>query len=162
QVYDAETMAFLTAWDVPRAGQMALDPHGLLWVVQGGSATAAPRVLGLDPDSGDLRTAVTFAPGARPYGLGFDAAHHRLLVTDVGPDQDVKIYALTHLSGSPTTVAATFGVPGGVFAGSGSQIGRVGPLRFDNPVGVGVDAAGNLYVASDPGRGGGGAVVESY
>ena len=62
-------------------------------------------------------------------------------------------------------LAETFGVEHGIFA---APAGRVGPLRFNDPAGVGTDTAGNIYVASsgstarDAGGGGGSTVLESY
>jgi hypothetical protein len=160
RVYDANTMALQASWSIPRAGQMALDASGLLWVVQNGSGTTAPRVLGLDPGTGAQRSVITVASGAQPHALGMDAVNHRLLVTDFGRDQNVKIYNPANLSGTPTAVAGTFGVTGGAFAGSGSPAGTAGPLRFIYPSGVGADAAGNLYVAC--GGNHTGTVLESY
>ena len=57
-------------------------------------------------------------------------------------------------------LADAIGAKGGIF--SGPVPGAAGPLRFNNPRGVGLDVAGNLYVANDGTTAGGGTVLESY
>ena len=78
------------------------------------------------------------------------------MVTDAGPDQQVKIYA--DITTKPH-LESTLGAKGGLFA---TPIGTFGDKRFNQPKGVGVDAAGNIYVASSGSASGGSTVLECY
>jgi hypothetical protein len=151
KVYDVKNnYALLHAWDFAAPGQLALDKKGLLWAVQGTAVKA------LDP-SGKPAGQLTLPEGTQPYGLGYDRAKHLLYVTDTGPDLDIKVFDLNRTG----AVLRTYGVRGGAFAGKGNRIGTVGPWRFTNPFGVGVDGSGNLYVA-DHSPDGAGLTIHSY
>ncbi len=146
KVYDANTMAFIRQWALPRPGPLAVDSAGYLWILQLAGGGAASKLLQYDA-SGNLQShQITFPSTMDPISIGYDGKNNRMLVTDGNADQNIKIYNLASLSGSPTTISATFGVQGGIYAGSGSQIGTVGPLRFNGLTGVGADSAGNIYV----------------
>ena len=69
-------------------------------------------------------------------------AQGRLLVADDGARQQVICY---DVSGAQPRETATLGERGGVFAGP--RRGAMGDARLLNPNGVGVDAAGNVYVS---------------
>ena len=102
---------------------------------------------------------------AEPTGLSSDIAHKRLLVTAGKPDHQVLAY--TGLDTTPTLDATfgnqgRFGVKGGVYAGKGAEIGRIGPQRFDQLRGAGLDAHGNIYVAMVGGMGLNQTRFESY
>ncbi|MGI4788127.1 MAG: hypothetical protein ACRYFS_04685 [Janthinobacterium lividum] len=151
-------------WAVTQPGALAAV-NGSIFVIRGG---AKPVVLQFST-TGTLQSTVTFAAGVKPTALGYNPKTGCLLVADNGPDQNVKEYSTVNRSGSPTRVKTTFGTKGGIFAGTGAQIGTAGPGRFNDPVGVGADSSGNIYVAQDgsnsvPGlsTGGAGAVLESY
>lgn len=90
---------------------------------------------------------ITTSLVADPSALTFDNTG-KLLVADNGPDQNIKIFTL-----NPVTLVRTFGELGGIY--SRAKVGRTrnmrgvpGPKRFWGIRGLGVDAAGNLYVAN--------------
>ncbi|MEI9962998.1 MAG: hypothetical protein WDM76_18340 [Limisphaerales bacterium] len=70
-----------------------------------------------------------------PYGVAIDA-HDNLYVTDIGNNEIRKI-----------TSAAVVSVMAGSTGGAGSANGTGVGARFNNPAGITVDSAGNLYVA---------------
>jgi len=155
-------------WSLPNPGPMVLAGvfgGSCLCVIQNGTS---PKVVEYNNSTGSVIGVITFASGVKPSALAFATMSGvpTLLVADQGPDQDIKEYNLTRISGTPTVVASVFGTVGGIYSGKGAQIGKTGPLRFNNPTGVGVDAGGNIYVSQDGtcgnGLGGGGTVLESY
>ena len=83
----------------------------------------------------------------------------RLLVADGGSAQQVRIY---DVHGLRPHLVRTLGTRGGIVGGQGKQIGQAGPLRFNHLTGVGCDAQGNVYVASNGSVAGGGTVMECY
>ena len=144
----------------PKPGKLRADGKGNLWALQqnaGNAELACYKVTG-EPAG----AAIKFAPGIAPTNFAVNAKANQLLVTDGGVAQNILVYS-TESGGAPV-LTGTLGITGGIFAGSGPQIGKTGPGRFHNPVGVGVDAQGRLYVANNGTRKalGGGTVVESY
>ena len=102
---------------------------------------------------------------AAPGGLFADHAHQRLLVVDAGAAHQVRAYR--DLNGKPALdpsfgTRGLFGIAGGVYAGRGGEIGRIGEQRFDGLRGVGLDAVGNIYVAMVGGTGLNQTRFESY
>lgn len=157
RVYNPSTLAFINDWAFARPGRMSVDSAGNLWVIQRGDASSAPQAVKFSPTGTQLAT-ITFATGVAPTDIATDAAA-RVLFADGGPDQNVKVYNTSSLSGSPTTVSDTLGTVGGIFAvGGGFVSGQAGPARFDAPSGVGIDSSGNYYVSTFSG----GSVIESY
>jgi len=155
--YALDTLAEtpIESWRVQSPGQMTMDSSGNLWVVQG---SAIAKVLKFSPD-GALLASISFARDVVPSGIAYNAKSGMLMVTDRGSDENVKEYNTAKLSGNPTVVAATFGVKGGVYAGT---LGQIGPKRFNDPSGVGTDSDGNIYVSSNGQSSGGGTVLECY
>jgi len=92
---------------------------------------------------------VSVDPGANPASAGDD----RLIIADNGQHQNLLICQNLH-SGSPT--CNTFGVQGGVFAGSTPGLvndpAAGGSARFFSPLKGAVDASGNIYVGSSAPR----------
>ena len=84
-----------------------------------------------------------------PAGICMDG-HGRLLVADGG--EGSQIHAFTGLEDNPQRDRTwrndgRFGVKGGLLAGTGAEVGRIGPRRFHGINGIGVDEKGNLYVS---------------
>lgn len=134
RVYDATTMAAKRSWTVATPGQLAFDPSGYLWVIQG---TGLKRYSTTGVLQSQQITGI-----AEPTALCITSAGN-LLVADNGPNQQVRIY--TNISTSPT-FSSTLGTTGGIFAGTTTK-GTTGALRFNGLTGVGVDSSGNQYVS---------------
>lgn len=152
-VYDAESMQPLRGFDLPRADRLALAPDGHLWALQAPEGAGPWQIVGLDAVTGVEVASFRCDAGWLPADLAF-GPDGRLYVTDTGPDQQIKV--LDGLAAGQPRLTEAIGVKGGIFAEP--VPGATGPLRFHCPRGVGLDAAGNLYVAND----GGGTVLESY
>lgn len=155
RVFNSQTMKPVREWAVSKPGQLALDQEGMLWIVSEGVIKRCNHYGELMPQQ------ISFSDDVLPYDIAADKTG-RLLVTDHGVNNQIRIYE--NITSAPTFVK-TFGTPYGIFAGP--VVGEFGDLRFNNPIGVGVDAAGNLYVASSSSSagetgGGGGVVLESY
>lgn len=161
KVFDPESMKLVRSWSVQRPDKICLDRNGRLWVLQKPAADEPWNALCFKPDGTPLPPRIAFDRSTIPTDLCVDA-RNRLLVTDAGPDQDVKIF--DQLETAPAR-AGTLGVRGGILAGP--VPGQFGDLRFNNPKGVGVDAQGNLFIASSGSSalktgGGGSTVIECY
>jgi len=126
-------------------GALALDSAGNLWVAQQSAAT----VVEFSP-GGALLNTIQMPVASRPSALYFDASSGQLMVGDQGPDMNIKRYTV---SGTPTLVG-TFGIQGGYLDTTTGVRGQVGDKRFTRVVGIGKDAAGNLYVLNNPWGGG--------
>lgn len=159
KVYDADKMALLHSWRVERPGALAVNSKGELWVVQAaGPAEPNAHLLHLSVDGRKMPDGFELPKEVKPGGICLDAAG-RLFLTDRGVAQQIYVYDTHNV---PPLLTHTIGVHGGIFAGKGGEIGRDGPLRFNDPVGVGVDGTGNLYVCSSGSVAGGGTILESY
>jgi len=144
KVYSTQTLDMLREFPVDRAGEIAIDSAGDIWILRGSSPHFGPASPDADivrySPTGEIRPQrITFDAQANPTALAFDN-DGRLLVTDNGSRQQVLIYA--DLGSEPVQVA-TFGAEGGVFSG---VPGQIAPLKFYDVRGVGVDADGNIYV----------------
>jgi len=140
RVYDAATAQFKRAFPLAGAGRLACDAGGKLWV-------------------GLAEGVVQYTPDGTPTGKRIPAVHAgaltvdakgRLLVADDDRRQQVIVY---DLAGVQPREVATLGERGGVFAAP--RRGAMGDNRLLNLNGVGVDAAGNVYVS-------GGGMLRSY
>ncbi len=158
KIYDAEKMTLLHSWRVERAGALAINSKGELWVAQAGTAIENARMLHLNADGKAMPDGFELPKEVKPGGISMDATGH-LYLTDRGIGQQICVYDTHNV---PPLLTRTIGVHGGIFAGKGSEIGRDGPLRFNDPVGVGVDGTGNLYICSSGSVAGGGTILESY
>jgi hypothetical protein len=79
-----------------------------------------------------------------PQSIAFDQAKH-IMVADNGANQQIRFYDATKSPLGSTT--STFGSAGGVL--KGSTPGATGNSIFQGLVGVGMDGAGNLYIAQN-------------
>lgn len=161
RVFDTESMEPLRQWPLKRPGPMSMDGQGTLWILHRRGKEGPSRILRFDTDGTQLPQEIALPSKVIPTDICIDK-DDRLLVSDRGPSQRVLIY--DDIDTSPR-LTDTFGVERGIFS---EPAGRFGPLRFNDPAGVGTDAEGNIYVASsgssarDAGGGGGSTILESY
>ena len=157
KVYDAGSMNLLSSWNVNRPDKICLDKTGALWVLQRPDVGAENWTAQRFSLNGKLLPQdIEFDKSMRPTGLCVDVKN-RLLVSDAGPDQQVKIYESIETS---PRLKDTLGAKGGIFAPPVS--GAFGDLRFNRLSCVGADAAGKVYVASSGSVAGGSTVLERY
>ncbi|SDG09911.1 SMP-30/gluconolactonase/LRE family protein [Paraburkholderia phenazinium] len=126
---------------VSTPGALAVDSAGNIWVAQKNAAAIAE----FSPGGAPLNI-IQMPAASRPSALYFDASSGQLMVGDEGPDMNIKLY---NVSGTPA-LAGTFGVQGGYLDTTSGIKGQVGDKRFTRIVGIGKDAAGNLYVLNNP------------
>ena len=153
KIYDAETMKLQSQFALDNVGPMALDATGALWILGRARQGKAALLRSFDADGTPRAARIAFGADADPRGFCLDK-NGRVWVADNGPNQQILIFEAR--DGHPI---GSLGERGGIFAG---RRGAFGERRFNKPIGVGVDAAGNAYVASDASSGGGGLVLESY
>ncbi|WP_233856545.1 hypothetical protein [Paraburkholderia sp. HD33-4] len=162
-VYDAQSMQPLRSWSVASPARIAIDTDSTLWIISGfgtgnlsikhfradGTALAGPLAL----PAGTVPTDITVTPSGQ------------LLVADNGVAQQILVF--NKGAGGQMQAGASIGTRNGIFH---PVRGVPGDTRFNGITGIGVDAAGNLYVAQNgegpraPGSAsvGQGAVLESY
>lgn len=153
RVHDASSMEFFTSWAVERPGPMAISDDRTLWILCGSNRTVPAQILHLDSAGRKLHS-IQFEPTSRPTGIAVDASD-RLFVSDSGPRQQVLVF---EPQAGAVTLRRALGQPGGIYRANG----KFGDMRFNMPSAVGVDAGGNVYVASKGSSGGGSTVLESY
>jgi hypothetical protein len=138
RVYDAEQMTLKRSWDVADPGLITLDHQGALWVAIGPEPTVLKRY---DAQGKALPQSITVPEGSRVGCFCVDRTG-RMLIGDVGPNECVLIYQ--DIATQPKQ-AGTFGVKQGLYSGTP---GALGPLKFHQVRGIGVDATGALYIAN--------------
>jgi hypothetical protein len=136
-----------TMWEVDRAGNMATDSSGNLWIIQNAGGGNAAQVTEYTSAGVATGTAITFPTASYsgntvvPSGIAVDPANGEIYVTDIGALQNIHYY---NTSGS---YLGDFGYAYGIYGTGGSTVaGADAPLKFDFPVGVGFDDSGNIYV----------------
>lgn len=147
KVYDTGNLqgGVQTSFAAPRAHGIAVDGAGDIWVLEVGNGSVQPRIVRFTPSGKPTGQVITTV--SDPTAIAVDTSGGgvgRLLVTDDGRDQNVKIFG--GLDTKPVRTG-TFGVQGGVNAGP--VAGRVGPDRLNGPAAIGVDATGNIYIVSN-------------
>jgi len=136
-------------------GVLYADNQGGLWMLQGN------KIVRLSQQDGSLMgQSITLPVGVNANSFCVDSVNERILVANYGADLNILIYKNVFT----TPIAdGTFGHTGGIYTKTADyKQGQVGPLRFMGPRGVGVDAAGNIYVANQAVSGGRGASLEAY
>lgn len=153
KVYDLNnlTQQPIFSWSVDNPGKLAFDLNGNLWVVR----HQTNQIISFTPD-GQLQKQITLPANSIASDIAIN--NQQLLVTDIGQEQNIKIY--DNIATQPQ-YKGNLGEIGGIFAG---DTGKFAPLKFYQPKGVGTDKQGNIYVAQDAWAsvGGGGAIIESY
>jgi hypothetical protein len=138
RVYDAEEMTLKRSWEVRNAWHIALDGEGALWVAIGENATEIHRY---NAQGKRLPQTITLPPGSRSGSFCIDPKG-RMLIGDVGENEWVLIYSDITTAPKP---AGNFGTRKGIFSGTP---GALGPLKFSQVRGIGVDAEGSIYIGN--------------
>jgi hypothetical protein len=129
-VYDSVTAKRKRSFAAPQPDRVAVDRDGKVWVSQ--------------KDGVVQYDAVGEPTGKRVGGLNVGAIafdnQNRLLVGDKGDRQQIVIF---DVSGKEPREVGTIGEKGGIYTG---RRGAMGDNRLLFPNGIGVDAAGNVYV----------------
>ncbi|BAN28009.1 NHL repeat-containing protein [Caballeronia insecticola] len=161
ELYDAASMQKKSQWSAPQPGRIALGADGSLWAIVE-SRGEHPRVVHYGASGQTLSDAPRLAADSMAVDIALDK-QGRVLVADNGPRQQVLFFAK---EGSVYRESSALGERGGIFSG---VAGKPGPRRFNGLTGVGVDAAGNVYVSANgigthdgPIGAGLGATLESY
>lgn len=142
EVYDAESMQKKAAWSVHEPGKMALASDGTLWVLTGTLTDKTPRVAHYSASGKLLADTLPLPADTVPVDIALDP-QGRLLIADNGPRQQVLFFSKRN---GGYVATGTLGERGGIFSG---VAGQPGPQRFNGLTGVGADAHGNIYVATN-------------
>ncbi|SDR43067.1 hypothetical protein SAMN05443245_5939 [Paraburkholderia fungorum] len=162
-VFDANSMQRLRSWPVTSPGRIAVDTDSTLWVMSGVSSGNL-TILHYAANGALLSGALPLPAGTIPTDISVTPSG-QILVADNGPLQQILVFT-KDANGQPQA-APSIGTRNGLFH---AVRGAPGNVRFNGVTGVGVDPAGNLYVAQN-GEGprplgsatvGQGAVLESY
>ena len=162
-VYDAQSMQPLRSWSVNSPGRIAIDTDATLWIFSG-VLSGNPGILHYAADGTALGGPLPLPAGTVPTDLTVTPAG-QLLVADNGPSQQILVF--NKGADGQWQAGAAIGTRNGIFH---PVPGVPGDVRFNGITGIGVDQAGNLYVAQNgegpraPGSAsvGQGAVLESY
>ena len=133
RVYDKTTGKFTRTVPLQRAGRMATDNEGKLWIALPG----AIRQFTTDIIPTGKEITIDRVGDMTIDGKG------RLVVAENRERYQIIFYDLT--GPAPREVAA-FGEPGGVYVAP--RTGMLSPQRLSETRGLGVDAAGNIYTNS--------------
>lgn len=142
RVFNASTMTEVSNFAFARPRGIAVDRGtGELWIIQDTDGVTAAKVLKYTAAGVKLTPEISDA--GTPRGLAVDNTG-KLYVTDTGVRQYVRIY------NSTGALVSTFGAENGLLSTYGGTVpGEVHAKKFNNPVAVGVDNNGNIYVASN-------------
>ena len=155
KVYDLKnlTQQPVFSWSVERPGKLAFDREGQLWVVR----YQTNHILRFSPEGKILTQQIALPEKAIASDIAINPQGN-LLVTDIGKEQNIKIYE--QITTKPK-LKRTFGQTGGIFT---KPQGKFAPRKFYNLKGIGTDKKGNIYLAQDAWSsvGGGGTIIASY
>lgn len=143
-VFDAESMKKVATWPVHEPGRMSVAPDGTLWVLTDTLTGTSANLAHYGADGKKLPDVVALPEDTRAVDVTVDK-NGRLLIADNGWRQQILIFTAT--KPGRYELSGTFGQRNGIWGGTPSESGRPGPLRFNGLTGVGVDAAGNIYVS---------------
>ena len=135
-LFDPATMTKTAEFNAPRAGPIALAPDGSLWLIQRGQGAESAKIVHYSA-KGELLPQ-TIERAAVPTALAC-SDKGQLYIADDGPDQQVKIFDAANCR-----QVGVLGDKGGICS---DVKGQVRPLKFNGLTGVGLDGAGNVYVA---------------
>ena len=158
RVYATSTMTQSREWSCLRPGKIAVDHSNHVWVIQYADGSNPNTIL---TGTQILSFSDTGAPGpsisdvTNPLAITVNGSN-QLLVGGLDEASQIRIYG--NLGGTPS-LAGTFGTKGGIFSGTP---GLHEPLKFHQIRGLGVDAAGNIYVCMMYGAKSWGQSVEAY
>ncbi len=155
EVYDAESMQLVASWKIDRAGPLAMDHAGGVWLLQGKRDGTPAQLVRFDAQGGGRPAVFPFPPEIEPVAFCL-AGDGRVLVADDSAAQQVRIYAVKEHSLAET---GTFGTRGGIASG---KPGAFGDRKLNHVTALGCDTKNNIYLAQDAQSGGGGTVLESY
>lgn len=155
KVFDTETMQPVTSWKIQRAGPLAMDPSGTVWMLERRTDSASAHLVRFMPEVGAVLVPVEIGPDADPVALCF-VSDGRLALVDDGPAQQIRLFKS---EANEWREAGTFGERGGI---AGGTPGAFADRKFNRVTAIGCDKAGNVVVAQDGQSGGGGTVLESY
>ncbi|NML31475.1 NHL repeat-containing protein [Paraburkholderia antibiotica] len=162
-VYDAQSMQPLRSWTMNAPSRIAIDTDSTLWII-GGFGTASPSILHYAADGTALAGSPALPADTMPGDIAVTPSG-QLLVADNGASQQILVF--NRGTGGQWQAGTSIGTRNGIFH---TVRGVPDDVRFNGITGIGVDAAGNLYVAQN-GEGpralgsasvGQGAVLESY
>ncbi len=140
RVYNTNTMKQVRNFSVSKPGHITVDKQGNLWIIQNKDGSNSFLVLHYSNQGKRLPQAI--GDIEKPNAIAVDN-QGRLMVADNGLRQQILIY---NIAGTKPELVTTFGTKGGIYAG---VPGEVGELKFGGITGVGADAKGNIYVATD-------------
>lgn len=129
------------SFPVPRLGRLDADQDGFLWMLQAKDASDPAKLVRYSAAGVLQPQQIVIPENVAASDFCVDHFRNRILLTNAGVDQNILIFS--DIASKPKA-AGTFGITGGINAGTA---GVVGPLRFNQPTGVGVDKKGNIYVA---------------
>ena len=139
RVLDAQTMALKRSWKLDAAPfRLFMDNQDMLWVSLGENATKVERynANGIKQDQ-----EITLPLGSFLGDFCIDK-NNRMLISDIGQNEQVLIYTNIDIDPSQTS---TFGNKYGIYSG---VPGQMAPLKFHQVRGLGTDTLGNIYIGN--------------
>lgn len=141
KVYNATTMdsSIVREFSIAQNGLLDYDSQGNIWCLD----VTLQKVVRFTPTGTILPSQIIIPTNIKPTAFCLDKLNNRILISNNGADQNIVIY--TNIFTTPTQTA-TFGQTGGINSGI---MGEVAPLKLSEPMGVGIDNNGNIYVGNN-------------